>query len=267
MKKLIFTLALVATCMTACQQKQQTEPTTSVNNLFVTLLGKSDAEVRARIDSVWTHFFTPGDIRKYDADGEHTVYYEVGDSMGIIVDTGSNDVRTEGMSYGMMISLQLGKRDVFDRLWRWAKTYMAYPTDSPWDGYFCWQCSLDGKQIGQSNASDGEIYFVTALFLAADKWNEPQYAVEANEILHKITTKDGKRTGVYNLFDDSTRLVTFVPNEEVHWYSDPSYCLPAFLDLWAEKADSNNDFWREAATKARWLLETSQDTVTGLYPD
>ena len=124
--------------------------------------------------------------------------------MGIIVDTGSNDVRTEGMSYGMMISLQLDKREVFDKLWRWAKTYMAYPADSPWDGYFCWQCALDGTQIGQSNASNGEIYFVTALFLAAEKWGEPQYAADANEILHKVTSKDGKTSGIYNLFDDST---------------------------------------------------------------
>ena len=268
MKKYIKFAAFVLTgvLLAACGNKQQTEVTTS-NNLFSTLLGKSEAEVQARIDSVWTHFFTPGDISKYDADGEKCVYYEVGDSMGIIVDTGSNDVRTEGMSYGMMISLQLDKREVFDKLWRWAKTYMAYPADSPWDGYFCWQCALDGTQIGQSNASDGEIYFVTALFLAAEKWGEPQYAADANEILHKVTSKDGKTSGIYNLFDDSTRLVTFVPNEEVHWYSDPSYCLPAFLDLWAEKADAKNDFWREAADKARWLLEASQDSVTGLYPD
>ena len=80
-------------------------------------------------------------------------------------------------------------------------------------------------------------------------------------------SKDGNASGIYTLFDDSSRLVTFVPNEEVHWYSDPSYCLPAFLDLWAEKADAKNDFWREAADKARWLLEASQDSVTGLYPD
>ena len=268
MKKYIKIVAFVLTgaLLAACGNKQQTEVTTS-NNLFSTLLGKSDAEVQARIDSIWTHFFTPGDISKYDADGEKCVYYEVGDSMGIIVDTGSNDVRTEGMSYGMMISLQLDKREVFDKLWRWAKTYMAYPADSPWDGYFCWQCALDGTQIGQSNASDGEIYFVTALFLAAEKWGEPQYAADANDILHKVSSKDGKASGIYNLFDDSTRLVTFVPNEEVHWYSDPSYCLPAFLDLWAEKADAKNDFWREAADKARWLLEASQDSVTGLYPD
>ena len=84
-------------------------------------------------------------LSRYEADGEKSVYYEVGDSMAFILDTGSNDVRTEGMSYGMMISLQLDKRTEFDKLWRWAKTYMAYPADSPWDGYFCWQCGLDGR--------------------------------------------------------------------------------------------------------------------------
>jgi oligosaccharide reducing-end xylanase len=254
----------------SCAGQKPAEPVVG-HNLFASLLGKSQAEVDARIDSVWTHFFTPGDLSRYEADGERSVYYEVGDSMAFILDTGSNDVRTEGMSYGMMISVQLDKRTEFDKLWRWAKAYMAYPADSPWDGYFCWQCAPDGTKIGGSNASDGEIYFVTALFLAADKWGEPRYAQEANEVLRKVSSKDGRRTGVYNLYDDSTRLVTFVPNEEVHWYSDPSYCLPAFVDLWAERASPRGGLeggvWREAADKARWLLYASQDTVTGLFPD
>lgn len=257
---------LLSVIFSSCKNaKAMPEP--SGHNLFTNMLGKNETEVNARIDSIWKHFFTPGDLSKYENDDQTTVYYEVGDSMGIILDTGNNDVRTEGMSYGMMISLQLDKRDVFDRLWRWTKTYMAYPGDSAWDGYFCWQCGLDGTKIGESNASDGEIYFATALFLAAEKWGEPSYAQEANEILRKVMSKDGKATGVYNLYDDSTRLVTFVPNEEVHWFSDPSYCLPAFIDLWADKADSNNDFWREAADKARWLLQASQDVNTGLFPD
>lgn len=67
------------------------------------------------------------------------------------------------MSYGMMISVQLNHRDVFDKLWRWSKKYMAYPKGSEWDGYFCWQCKPDGTKIGTSNASDGEIYYVAAL--------------------------------------------------------------------------------------------------------
>jgi len=259
-------IIFIVVMLSACTSKPVT-PEPISNNLFTSLLGKSEAEVQQRIDSIWQHFFTPGDLSRYEADGETSVYYEAGDSLAFILDTGSDDVRTEGMSYGMMISLQLDKRDVFDKLWRWSKTYMAYPADSPWDGYFCWQCKPDGTKFGESNASDGEIYFATALFLAADKWQEPAYAAEANEILRKVMSKDGKKTGVYNLFDDSTHLVTFVPTEEVHWFSDPSYCLPAFLDLWAEKADTNNEFWRVAADKARWLLEASSDSITGLFPD
>ena len=97
MKKYIKISAIVLTgiLLAISGNIQQAKAATS-SNLFSTLLGKSETEVQARIDSVWTHFFTPGDISKYDAD--------------------------------------------------------------------------------------------------------------ANEILHKVTSKDGKATGVYNLYDDSTRL-------------------------------------------------------------
>lgn len=64
----------------SCKSQKPAAPTTA-NNLFTSILGKSQAEVDARIDSVWTHFFTPGDLSRYEADGEKSVYYEVGDSM------------------------------------------------------------------------------------------------------------------------------------------------------------------------------------------
>jgi oligosaccharide reducing-end xylanase len=51
--------------------------------------------------------------------------------MTFIEDIGNGDVRTEGMSYGMMIAVQLGKREEFDRLWKWAMTNM-YQTDGPY---------------------------------------------------------------------------------------------------------------------------------------
>lgn len=255
-------LCIVAAAVVCCAAGAQSRP-----GLFGRLLGKSHAEVEARMDSLWAHFFTPGDLSRYEADGERTVYYEAGDSMAFVLDTGNNDVRTEGMSYGMMISVQMDRRDVFDRLWRWSKRYMAYPEGSDWDGYFCWQCGLDGSKLGTSNASDGEIYFVTSLFAAARKWNEPEYATEANRILDKVMSKDGKRSGVYTLFDENTYHITFCPNEEVHWFSDPSYCLPAFLDYWATCADSRNGFWSEAAAASRDMLVRSSSPVTGLFPD
>ena len=41
--------------------------------------------------------------------------------MGYIEDIANNDVRTEGMSYGMMIAVQMNRKEVFDSLWKWAK--------------------------------------------------------------------------------------------------------------------------------------------------
>ena len=79
-------------------------------NLFVDVLGKTEAEVNAKIEKAWKHFFTPG--------APTAVYYEVGDDMAYILDVGNNDVRTEGQSYGMMISVQLDKKTEFDKLWR-----------------------------------------------------------------------------------------------------------------------------------------------------
>ena len=57
--------------------------------------------------------------------GPEKVYFEVGDSMAYISDIKNHDVRTEGMSYGMMIAVQWDKKDIFDRLWRWAKKSAA----------------------------------------------------------------------------------------------------------------------------------------------
>ena len=44
--------------------------------------------------------------------------------MAYIYTADTDDVRSEGMSYGMMICVQMDKREEFNRLWKWAKTYM-----------------------------------------------------------------------------------------------------------------------------------------------
>lgn len=90
---------------------------THAENLFVSLLGKNEEEVNERLQQVWKHFFTPSDLNRYEADDEKSVYYEVSNSTAFILDTGNNDVRSEGMSYGMMISVQLDHREQFDKLW------------------------------------------------------------------------------------------------------------------------------------------------------
>ena len=70
-------------------------------------------------------------------------YHEAGDDMAYLEDTGNHDVRTEGMSYGMMVCVQLNKKAEFDRLWKWVRTYMYIP-EGPCRNYFAWSCSTDG---------------------------------------------------------------------------------------------------------------------------
>ena len=84
--------------------------------------------------------------------------------MGYLEDTGNHDARTEGMSYGMMICVQMDKKEEFDRIWKWACTYM-WMEEGESEGYFAWSCGLDGTRNANGAAPDGEEFFAMALFL------------------------------------------------------------------------------------------------------
>ena len=76
-------------------------------NMFAEI-GYSQPAIDAKLQEAFDGLFT----------GPDKVYFEVGDSMAYISDVKNHDVRTEGMSYGMMIAVQWDKKEMFDRLWR-----------------------------------------------------------------------------------------------------------------------------------------------------
>ena len=233
-------------------------------NLFAEYLGKTDAEVQARLDSTWQQLF-------YGDNDTQRVYYPVGADMAYIEDIGNSDVRTEGMSYGMMIAVQMDKKPEFDRLWKWAKTYM-YQADGPFKGYFAWHCSTDGKQLDPNPASDGEEWFATALFIAYSHWGNGQgiydYRQQAQAILDTMRTKAAENTGIAtDMFDPQAKQVVFVPFGRSATFSDPSYHLPAYYELWARWADKDNQFWSEAASTSRLFFHKAANPQTGLMPD
>lgn len=137
-----------------------------MEDMFQKLLGKSEAEVQARLDAAWEHFF-------YGDENTERIYYPVDspadEEMAYVIDINNNDIRSEGISYGMMIAVQMNKQAEFDRIWRWAKTYM-YQEGGQYGGYFSWHNNLDGTPIDVNPASDGEIWITTALFFAAHRW-------------------------------------------------------------------------------------------------
>ena len=205
-------------------------------------------------------------IRFYFAGKEdERVYYPVGDDMAYIEDTGNHDVRTEGMSYGMMICVQLNMKKEFDCLWKWAKTYM-YMSEGENEGYFAWSCATDGRKNACGPAPDGEEFFAMALFFASRRWGESAgiyaYAKEARAILSACLHKgDGHRAGcpMWNL---DNHQILFVPGID---FTDPSYHLPHFYELFALWADEQDrDFWKKAAAISREYLAKACHPVTGL---
>ncbi|MEZ4670266.1 MAG: glycosyl hydrolase family 8 [Anaerolineae bacterium] len=202
--------------------------------------GRTDVEIQERIDSTFQQLF-------YGDDDTERVYYPVGDNMAYVEDINNADIRTEGMSYGMMIAVQLDKKEVFDRIWTWARTYM-YHEDGPWSGYFCWHALPDGTCIDNNPASDGEIWYTTALFFAAGRWGNGEgiynYQAEANTILNTMLHKEDKSSPLAtNLFDAETKLVVFVPQRGPNRkFTDPSYQAPHYYELWARWADKDNEY-------------------------
>ena len=77
-------------------------------------------------------------------------YHEAGGDMAYLEDTGNHDVRTEGMSYGMMVCVQMDKKAEFDRLWKWVRTYMYIPA-GPCRNYFAWSCREFWRQAAAAS--------------------------------------------------------------------------------------------------------------------
>ena len=227
-------------------------------NLFAEL-GYKQKDIDKKLKSVFESVFY----------GPDKVYFEVGDSMAYISDIKNHDVRTEGMSYGLMIAVQFDRKDIFDRLWRWGKKYMQHQ-EGPLKGYFAWSCKTDGTRNAQGPASDGELYYVTSLIFASNRWGNStgiNYLAEAQNILDCSMQKIGMER-VAPLINLEHQLITFTPDPFGGRFTDPSYHVPAFYEVWARWAeDGRSEFWRACARKSREYLHKSIHPVTGLNSD
>ena len=222
-------------------------------------LGYSAEEINERKNKIFeTIFHGPEDER---------FYHEFGEDMAYMEDTGNHDARTEGMSYGMMMCVQMDKKDEFDRLWRWSKKYM-YMESGNEAGYFAWSVSPEGVKNAQGAAPDGEEFFITALFMASRRWGDGEgilnYRAEAEKLLDACINNEHR--GLRSMWDPSNKLIRFVANFD---FSDPSYHLPHFYTFIADQTsnEENRKFMLEAAKASRDFLSKACHPVTGLNPE
>lgn len=219
-------------------------------------IGVSREEAKKRLSDCFnTMFFDP----------DEKIYTDVDADSGCMIDTGNIDARTEGMSYGMMMCVQMDRKDIFDKLWTFSMRYM-HLDKGVHAGYFAWSTQLNGVHNAEGPAPDGEEYFAMALFFASARWGDGEgifnYSCRARDILRHCVHQAAINEGGRAMWDGNNHLIRFIPEVD---FSDPSYHLPHFYDLFARYAnEEDRAFWREAARASREYIALSAHPETGM---
>ena len=266
----IIFFVIISLSSLSCRNISKTPVSDSGNyrNVFVEMgictIEESDQHLKDTINQLF-----------YGDSGRERIYYEFVDDMAYILDVNNNDIRSEGVSYGMMFCVQLDMKTEFDKLWKYAHEMMLHK-EGDRAGYFAWEINPDGSIKDENQAPDGEEYFAASLLMASNCWGDGEgmfnYSAEANKILnHMIRHQElaglPSNSWVTNMIHPKKKQVVFVPYGNSATFTDPSYHLPHFYELFALWADSDNELWGEIAQNSRTLFQKTCHPDTGLAPD
>jgi oligosaccharide reducing-end xylanase len=235
----------------------------SYPNAFHDLLGKSDSEIAAKVDAAFAQLF-------HGDPATEAIFVPVGTDQAYIRDVLHDQIRSEGIGLGMLITVSLDKRDEFDRLWRYAKSIQV--ASGPAEGYFPSFCKNGSGDVSCYDPF-GLQEIVTALLLARGRWQaalaDIDYGREAASLLDLIRNKEiyncGVVGGITPTFDAKSKLPYDMPTTSSAGVSRPSVVMPAYYDLWHQA--TGDPFWSQAAAAGRAYWQASAHPTTGLMPD
>lgn len=117
---------------------------------------------------------------------------------GSVIDTGNNNMtHSEGQSYGLMFAVAYNDRESFDKILNWSYANL-YDKKT---GLFFWAYKRDGGDpvADKNNATDGDLMIANALFKAADKWKNKDYAKKAESLCMHMMALTITKYGSYNV--------------------------------------------------------------------
>ena len=214
-------------------------PPSQYANLFISLLGETQAQSDAKITAAWNQLYNPSNA--------NTVFYTgPGSGEAYVKDVADNDVRSEGMGYGLMTALQLNHQTEFDEMWAFVRHYM-WPSGNT----IHWQVNTNGSVKGSGGAPDGDEWMAAALVFAHYRWGDTSgkynYGSEAQKALDLVRTAD---------FSSQYHLVRYYSGSDSNG-TDASYMLPVFYQSWACFDTANASFWNTALSTTRSWLKTA----------
>jgi endo-1,4-beta-D-glucanase Y len=170
-------------------------------------------------------------------------------ALRVIRPENNNDTVSEGIGYGMLLSVYADDETTFSGLLNYTKKHF----DSK--GLMDWNIDSSGKTIGQGSATDADEDIAYALTLASSKWSGKSYTNDAKNMIQAIMKHEVTDQNLVNPGDNWGTTKTVNPS-----YLSPSYYM-AFGALTGESR------WTSVYNATlKWLSQVSNST-TGLVPD
>ncbi|OQX69331.1 MAG: hypothetical protein B6A08_05450 [Sorangiineae bacterium NIC37A_2] len=170
---------------------------------------------------------------------------------------------SEGIGYGMLLTVAFDDREAFDGLLAYSKRmrvegralmhWLRYGCDAHWDTKY--------NDYPDNAASDGDLDVAMALIQASCRWGDNKYLEEAKPVI--------KDTKEHMFMEDNGKLV-LQPGDS-SWFDmmgggcvNYSYFAPAYYREFAKVTPEDADFWNRAADDSYPLLAAASHPETGL---
>lgn len=230
----------------------------SYPNAFAELLGKTEQEIDQKLDATFERLFHGNPTTE-------AIYFTVGDDQAYIQDILHGDVRSEGVALGMLIALEMDRREELDRLWTFASSSLRYAT-GPSRGYFRSTCA-----DGPCSDPYGHQELALALLFAHGRWGSDggiDYGAEALQLLDVLWNKErdngGVVDGVTNVFGVESWLPVDEPTTSRARVTRPENVKPGYYALFAQA--TADEKWAKAAAAGREFLKAAAHPKSGLLP-
>jgi endo-1,4-beta-D-glucanase Y len=162
----------------------------------------------------------------------------------------ADETVSEGIGYGMLLTVGHGDRAEFDGLWAFYKSRSS-------GGLMGWKGSGCDSTSDPNSASDGDLDAAMALLQASCKWGG-SYLTEATTLIAAIKSKETIEGGENYLKPASGGLDSCQNN---------SYASPAYYRAFAKKKPDQAAFWNKLATDSYTQLSRAANGSTGLVPN
>jgi endoglucanase len=162
----------------------------------------------------------------------------------------ASEAVSEGIGYGMLLTVAHGEQSIFDGLWAYYKAKSS-------GGLMGWKVSGCGGVQDSNSASDADLDAAMALIQASCKWGG-NYLGEAQTLIAAIKAGETIEGGENYLKPAKTGL---------DGCQNVSYYAPGYYRAFAKKKPDQAGFWNKLATDAYTQLSRADHDSTGLVPN